>query len=147
MHRLLPLAVVAMVFSATTLLAMEELRWGGPGHDPALKTSHRFVARRGGHARATATLEIRVDSRETVHEVGRMRLITADRQELSSIRCWKAMRHISAPWACSFQLEPIKQFSGRGRIIVTDRSGDRLMEDTIDLDRLSGFAATVHQTH
>ncbi len=143
MHRLILIAFFASFLGSTLLLAIDELRWGGSGYDSALENSSRFIALLDIYNKDEEMIEVWVDSQETVKEVGLMQLITSDGQEISSVQCRKAMRHITAPWACSFHIDDIKQLSGQGKIIVKNRSGDTLIKDGVDLDKLSSFATNL----
>lgn len=139
MRRLILITLFILLMGPTLLLAMNELKWGGPGYDPTLKNSSRFIARPNIYNDEN-TIEIWVDSQETVKEVGQMRLLSSDGQEISSLQCWKAMKHITAPWACSYYNRDVGQLSGQGKIMVENRSRDILIEDVVNLDNLSSFA-------
>lgn len=114
--------------------SQEDSKWGGPGYDPALKkrNSHRFLAQE--HFKNDTMIDIWVDSKETVKEVGRMDLISSDKTKLSSNRCYKAMRHITAPWSCAFQKNKFQEISGEGTIHVFDRSNKLLIKNSINFD-------------
>jgi hypothetical protein len=140
--RHLILKVLFILFIGPTLLfAMDELKWGGPGYDPSLEDSSLFIARSNANNNDANTIEIWVDSQETVNEVGLIQLIYSDGQKISSAQCWKAMRHITAPWACSFHTKAVKQLKGEGKITVKNRSGDILIEHDVDLEKLSSFSS------
>ena len=141
MSRLIPLTLLALFTGSTLLFAMNEFEWGGPGYDPALKNSSRFSARHDVYHKNENLVEILVDSQKTVEEVGEIRLVSSNGQEASSAQCGKAMKHITAPWACSFRIDDIKRLAGQGKIIVKNRHGDTLISDSVDLDNLSSLAA------
>jgi hypothetical protein len=122
------------------LTAGTELRWGGPGYDRALSNSSRFVARHSLYSKDEA-IELLVDSESTVKEVGQIVLTSyVNGQEISTFQCRKAMRHVTAPWACLFFIEGMKQLSGNGKITVVNKSGDILIEEEIDLEILRAFS-------
>ena len=137
-RRIILITMLLLLGSSTLLVAMEKLKWGGPGFDPLFKNSSRFNAQPCIYS-IQKRLSIWVDSKETVKEVGQMQLISSDKREVSSIKCWKALRHKTAPWACSFNIEKVKQLSGEGKIRVKNRSGKVLLEDDVDLKKLSSM--------
>lgn len=140
MRRVIVMSAGLVLVEAAILLAANPYQWGGRGYDPALKKrgSSRYSIHES-YGTAKSTIEILVDARETVKEVGQMRLKMSDGQEVVSTECWKAMKHLDAPWACTFERSGIKLFSGQGRMIIENRAGDLLIEDVIDFDRLNAF--------
>ena len=135
---IIPITLLVLLGSSTLLVAMERLKWGGPGYDPSLKNSSRFSAQPCIYS-VKRRLSIWVDSKETVKEVGQIQLISSGRQDVSSIKCWKALGYKTAPWACSFNIENVKQLSGEGVIRVKNISGEVLLEDDVDLKKLSSM--------
>jgi len=132
------LCLIFLVVTSHFALAFQhEFRWGGPGYDPALKGRDfsRFTARL--HFKNKTIIDIMVDHKKTVGEVGRIDLISAEGAQISSEYCWKAMKHIQAPWACSFQKGEINEKRGVGRIKVFNRSNELLIEDAIDFDAIN----------
>lgn len=101
--------------------SQQETRWGGPGYDPALKgeASSRFTIR--PQFNNIDVLDILVDTKETVQEVGHMDLIGPSGVQLTSQYCHKAMKHITAPWACGFTKDEMQRQSGEGEIKIFDR--------------------------
>lgn len=135
--------VLAFIFLVSSILLAEnsDFRWGGSGYDPALKgigrISSKFMAR--SHSKNSEQIEIWVDSKKTVKEAGRMVLGLDNGKKISSQECWKAMMHLNAPWACCFQKEDIKNFSGIGKVEVSDRVDNILLTEQIDFDKLNNF--------
>lgn len=134
-------AVSFILFGAFALFASEsELRWGGRGYDPELKKenySSRFIVR--PHFKDAGLIDMAVDSKETVKETGQIDLVSGDGIVVSSSQCFKAMHHISAPWACSFKKEDLPELAGQGKIRVKDKSGRIILEDKIDFEALNNF--------
>ena len=144
MGRFICFTLAIFIASSSLVWGLRELRWGGPGYDPALKNSSRFMARRNIDMDKNTT-EIWVDSKETVNEVGQMRLTSSDGKEMSSLQCWKAMRHIMAPWACSFRNEEIKQLSGLGKITVENSARQIIIIEVVNLDELRALAVETRE--
>ena len=81
-------AVFLFFISAVLFAATPEFQWGGPGYDPILReskdyTSSRYTVRL--HPSDKEAIDILVDAKETVREVGRMNLIAADKTTVSSL--------------------------------------------------------------
>ncbi len=122
-----------------------EICWGGPGYDPELKRpddppsqSSKFRARRSLYQQGI--IEILIDSEKTVKKVVSMSLLEEpEKKAVSSEYCSKAMRHITAPWACAFRETQIGTLSGKGQIRVLGESGELLLEDTVDLNSLNSL--------
>ncbi len=77
--------------------------------------------------------------REKRSEVGQMTLLADKEAAISSQSCWKAMKHITAPWACSFQKSNLESLTGTGKIQTSDKSGHLLLEHAIHFDPLGNF--------
>jgi hypothetical protein len=105
--------------------------WGEPGFDGQGR-SPRFRACCAG-----AEIQLSVDTAETVGSIGSMTLMTPDGLSLSSQRCYKAQRHRSAPWACTWFYGELTSLAGDGRLRVSDRAGAPLLDAAVDLDRLA----------
>jgi hypothetical protein len=120
-----------------TFSSPNEFRWGGKGHDAALKGkySSRFTVK--SHYKDDTIIDILVDDKWTVGEVGQMDLVLSDNTKISSNQCGKAMRHISAPWVCSFSKDNFQKISGKGTIRVYDRSNKLLVQDRIYFDAIN----------
>lgn len=135
--------IIASVFiflvCAVLYASQNELRWGGRGYDPSFKkdASSRFVAR--PNCCDLKLIDIWVDSKETVNEVGEMHLVSETGLDVSSTQCGKAMKHIEAPWACSFKKEDLQNLSGKGKIKIMDRSKRMILEDDIDYESLKHY--------
>ena len=140
MRRFFSVMFCLFFFCATGIFAGEDLKWGGKGYDPDLEESSRFMARASGIRSEQTLIEIWVDAKETVEDVGEIRLISEQGSELSSLECWKAMRHVTSPWACGFVAGQVKAMSGTGRIVVKDHSGMILLEEELNLDDLRTLA-------
>ncbi len=106
------LSVICISFAVILFASQEEFQWGGPGYDPDLKENKdykssrytaRFMYNYNENHFDESVFEVLVDAKETVREVGQIDLMTSNGDVVSSKTCWKAMRHITAPWACSFQ--------------------------------------------
>lgn len=133
--------VLVSIFLACAALyaSQNELRWGGRGYDPSFKkdASSRFVAR--PNCCDPKLIDIWVDSKETVNEVGEMHLLSKTGLDVSSTQCGKAMRHEEAPWLCSFKREDLQNLSGEGKIKIMDRSKRMILEDDIDCESLKNY--------
>ena len=139
---------------ALALAESQDFQWGGKGYDPALKDrdmSARFTIRpHYDYSRIDpetktgvvdeSRLELRVDAEETVNELGSI-ILLSEGHELHPEQCWKAMRHITAPWACTFQQGDIRALRGKGTIRILDRSGHALIEAPADYDAMNAFLA------
>lgn len=133
---LLTLSCASLCFADVT----PEVKWGGPGYDPALKKSGSALFRIMASTFKAGAAEIWVDSAKTVEEVGSIELLSPQ-DSVSSENCWKAMKHINAPWACEFPLKRLAGLTGRGSIVVKDRSGKLLLSEDVDFDLFSQVAA------
>lgn len=138
-HRyFITLTVIIILLTGTLALSLQNLfTWGGPGYDPALKKSFRYSLR--PHDNDDALMDIWVDAKETTEEVAEIRLIPANGEAVSSKTCWAAMRHITSPWACSFQKSEVQKLTGTGNIETYDHSQRMLLKDEIDFDALDKF--------
>ena len=135
-------SIVVIVFAS-----QKEFQWGGTGYDPALKQYKEYNFSRYTcrfHYNDETIVDILVDSKETVKEVGQMNLMTADGVSVSSQSCGKATRHITAPWACSFHETDLESLTGIGKIKTADGSQRIILEDTIDFDALKNFIKQKH---
>ena len=126
-------AVFLFFISAVLFAATPEFQWGGPGYDPILReskdyTSSRYTVRL--HPSDKEAIDILVDAKETVREVGRMNLIAADKTTVSSETCWRSMRHASAPWACTFKRPDLRDLAGVGEIATLDKAERVILKDT-----------------
>lgn len=134
-------AIACFIFAGMfTLFAAEyKLKWGGKGYDPHLKgeNSSRFVAR--ANFNDATMVDIWVDAKETVKDVGQIKLITEDGKEVSSGSCFQAMRHFTAPWACSFKETDLEELSGKGKLEVMNKTGVKILEASIDCEALKSF--------
>lgn len=128
--------------------AEEMLQWGGPGYDPALtkeskQETSRYTAQfQFDYTRNnidTSIVQIFVDSKKSVDEVGEIDLVTPEGRVVKSKICSKAMRHLTAPWICSFQTSNLKDLVGVGKIITFNRSKITILEDKIDFNELQNF--------
>ncbi len=143
------LVFLMCIFIATTLFASQkELQWGGLGYDPTLKENKdykysRYTARVKYNYNQNyfdeSIIEILVDARETVGEVGRIDLMTSKGDVVSSKACWKAMKHITAPWVCSFEKSELENLSGIGQIKTFNKSERILLEEKVDFEALKEF--------
>lgn len=133
--------VFVFIFLACAALcaSQDEFRWGGRGYDPTFKkdASSRFVAR--PNCCDLKLIDIWVDSKETVNEVGEMHLVSETGLDVSSTTCWKAMKHTEAPWACSFKKEDLQNLSAEGKIKIMDRSKRMILEGDIDCGSLKNY--------
>lgn len=138
--------VFVFIFLAYAALcaSQNELRWGGRGYDPSFKkdASSRFVAR--PNCCDLKLIDIWVDSKKTVNEVGKMHLLPKTGLGVSSTQCWKAMRHEQAPWACSFNKDELRDLKGEGKIQIMDRSNRMILEDDIDYESLKDYITTLN---
>lgn len=122
-----------------------EIHWGGPGYDPELKRhpnypdlSSKFTARHSMYKKGM--VEILVDSRETVTRVMRMKLLTVnDQKAIESRYCFKAMRHLSAPWACYFDESEVRKLTGRGRIEVFVDLPKPVLQGLVNFEELNSL--------
>ncbi|MBP9854928.1 MAG: hypothetical protein KBD53_08685 [Candidatus Omnitrophica bacterium] len=135
---------IFLFLSMTTLAfaAPNELKWGGDGFDPALKeySEYSFTKYTARFQYGDESLvEIVVDAEETVSDVGSMTLVSSENTSLSSQYCSKAMRHVSAPWACIFSKKDLENLRGKGKMIIIDSAQNQILEDTIDFDALRNF--------
>ena len=146
------LTAVVLLFSTRALAESQNFQWGGKGYDPALKnrpTSARFAIRPHYDYQTQppgidATLvEVLVDAAETANEIGAIRLASQE-HEARLQQCWKAMRHITAPWACTFKRTDIQTLRGTGTIQVVDRSNRTLLEEPADFDAMNAFLDSQH---
>lgn len=138
MKKYLTITIICLfVITQISFASESEVRWGGPGYDPALKgkNSSRFTAR--PHFKDGTAIDILVDDKRTVRDVGRINLISSDGIQESSELCSKAMHHIEAPWACGFYKAEIQEMRGSGTIKVFNRSNELLLEDVIDFDAMN----------
>jgi len=146
-RHLIVASISFIILSLSILFAFQnELRWGGQGYDSALKgnNSSRFAA--CPHFKDVKLIDILVDSKETVKEVGQINLVSDNGIAVSSNVCWRAMRHVTAPWACSFQKEDLIKLTERGKIEVMDRAGNVIIEDKVDFKALNNFTKELEST-
>lgn len=109
--------------------------WGEKGYDGSARYRLMYSRYKEGY------LELWVDAKETVDEVGEIRLVFSNGKSISSTACWKAQRHEKAPWACQFPQEQLKLIGPeKGKIQCLDRSGKVLLEETFDFESFGDFA-------
>lgn len=123
--------MIILSFSLPVFAETAEMKWGGSGYE----TDNRFVARIDWNNELNVM--IIVDSMETVNEIGSMQIVPLNKDKILSLECWKYEWHLAAPWACYFQRDRIEQLDGEGKIIIKDRSGQVLVEEDVDLNKLS----------
>ncbi len=127
--------VLVAVVVTSALAEVNEVRWGGPGYDPAQASqdgSSRFVAR--PQQQDPSMVEILVDAEITVKGTSIMELAPKRGAVLRSDLCWKVMRHLTSPWACSFPREDLLKQDGAGHLRVKDKKGRVLLQDKIDFN-------------
>ncbi|MCD4780948.1 MAG: hypothetical protein K8S27_10435 [Candidatus Omnitrophica bacterium] len=131
------LLIFVVFISAYGFTSQQEFKWGGHGYDPALKgkNSSRFAAR--PHFKDETVIDIVVNDKKTVREVGGIDLISSEGVQISSEYCAKTMRHIEAPWACGFNKAKIQKMNGSGTMKVFNRSNKLLFKDEIDFDAIN----------
>ena len=129
----------AILMMQSLFAADNSFRWGAQGYDPDLKeiSSKRFAVQQ--HYGEKKLVDIVVDSKDAQSGIGEIRLISADKKLIFSNTCWKAMRHITAPLACSFQKDDLKNLLGLGKIQVVDKNQNIIHEDEIDFEKLNVF--------
>ena len=126
------LLVAGLLAPAPVLARDQEVCWGG-GFDPKARPSCRFLAY---IFKPKGEVRVRVDSYETFENVATLRLIPLQGGELVSKTCWKASRHVYAPWECSFSTIAVSKLSGLGMIIAENKYGQNLLTDDIDFDAI-----------
>ncbi len=118
---------------------MNSFSWGVQGYDPELIQygSKRFTVNQ--HYGNNDLLDIYVDSKEVQFGVEKIELISKNALMISSNECWKAIRHITAPIACSFKKSVFKRLSEKGKIRVFNKTQNIIHEDEIDFTELNNF--------
>lgn len=124
--------IIFLLISAISF-ADSVFKWGGPGYDPKLDESRRYVAQIDFYN--DKYIIIKVDAESTVNDVGVMEL-KSESKRIQSSPCGKAMRHVESPWACSFLKKEVQSFSGKGEVVTYNRKGVVLLTDEIDFDKL-----------
>ncbi len=129
---------VLIVLSCSTVFSSENIYgWGGAGFDPALReygSSYRFFAQ--AHDGDGQLMDIGVDSKETQQEIGRIRLTSDIGTAIDSQQCWKTMRHLTAPSACSFLRKDIENLNGKGRIEIFSKEESVILGEDVDFDAM-----------
>jgi hypothetical protein len=98
----------------------------------AQNLSSRFCARQ--QLRDPSLVEVLVDTEITVKGTTIMELIPKRGAVLTSEMCWKALKHFTSPWACSFPRLDMDKLTGTGQLRVKDKKGRVLLKDQIDFD-------------
>jgi hypothetical protein len=137
---LIVLLVVGLAFGSAALANVEVQRWGGSGYDPAsrgknyssLFSAHPDLFAPGGKAH----FQIWVDSVKTFKGVRSMIIRQEGHNDIFSSYCYKAQKHITAPYACSFNKADFLSRSGMAVLVVIDREGRELLRNPIDIMRI-----------
>ena len=130
--------ILATLFSGALLAAEHVYRWGGPGFDPALKkvvSSSRFSAML--NLTNDRLIDISVDSPEVQKGIGQLVLTDQHGKTIVSKDCHKAMRHVTAPVICSFEVDQLNRLGGQGYIVIMNESGQVVLRGDIDFNALN----------
>jgi hypothetical protein len=135
------IALLITVSMAGAALALPiVVRWGGPGHDPALKgtnISSLFSAHPDLNAPdGIAHFQIWVDSEKTVNGVWRMVIRQKGQEDILSTNCSRAQLHINAPYSCRFRKSDFLSRKGIGEITVFDQNNRELLTYPVDMIQL-----------